>query len=130
MKRSPQLDLPPIRIRRNGDQLWLQLRRVLRNAIASGALAPGSRLPSSRVMARRLRVSRNTVLAAYESLSAEGLLSGHIGSGTRVCARSAALVRLLAASEPDSVQRLRESDFPLEAVAFDDPDGHAVYMHD
>ena len=130
MKRSPKLDLPPIRIRRKDDQLWHQLCCALRRAIASGALAPGSRLPSSRILARKLKLSRNTVLPAYESLSAEGLINGRVGSGTRVCARSARFVRLLAATDTGRIRRLRESGFPLQTVEFDDPDAHPIYLHD
>jgi GntR family transcriptional regulator / MocR family aminotransferase len=129
MKRSPKLDLPPIMVRRHGRQLPEQLCRALRSAIATGALAPGSRLPSSRVLARMLGVSRNTVLVAYETLSSEGLITGRVGSGTLVCAQSGLLLRLLAASSPDRLGRLRESGFPLRRVAFRDPDGHAFYLH-
>ena len=129
MKRSPKLDLPSITVHRNGQQLPEQIYRALRNAIASGALASGSRLPASRILARMLGVSRNTVLAAYETLSLEGLITARTGSGTRVCANPASLVRTLAASSPEHVRRLRESGFPLDQHAFRDPDGHAVYVH-
>jgi GntR family transcriptional regulator / MocR family aminotransferase len=129
MKRSPHLTLPRIAVRHNGQPLPQQLCRALRRAIASGALAPASRLPASRVMARMLGVSRNTVLAAYETLSLEGLIRGRVGSGTRVCTQARWLVRLLAASDPERIRRLRESGFPLDVVAFRDPDGHALYLH-
>src|SRR5579864_4484160 len=129
MKRSPHLSLPPIAVQRNGQALPQQLCRALREAIASGALPPASRLPGSRIMARMLGVSRNTVLAAYETLSVEGLITGRGGSGTRVCVQPASLVRLFAACHPDRLRRLRESGFPLEPATFGDPDGHAVYVH-
>ena len=129
MKRSPHLALPPIAVHRNGQALPLRVCCALREAIASGALPPGSRLPGSRIMARMLGVSRNTVLAAYETLSIEGLITGRVGSGTRVCGQPALLVPLFAASHPDRLRRLRESGFPLEPVAFRDTDGHAVYIH-
>jgi GntR family transcriptional regulator/MocR family aminotransferase len=69
--------------------LHVQLYRSLRRAIRAGQLPAGSRLPSSRVLAERIGVSRNTVLNAYESLHADGLLIGRIGAGTRVAATAA-----------------------------------------
>lgn len=129
MKRSPQLALPPISVRRNRAQhLPEQVAHALREAIASGALAPASRLPASRVMARMLGVSRNTVLAAYELLDLEGLIAGRVGSGTRVCAKSEVVAKLIAAG-PKRSQRLRESGFPMNSVKSRDPDGHALYIH-
>jgi GntR family transcriptional regulator/MocR family aminotransferase len=53
----------------------------LRDRILRGGLPPGSRLPSSRRLAADLGVSRNTVLAAYEALKAEGYLVARTGSG-------------------------------------------------
>ncbi|MDA0997591.1 MAG: PLP-dependent aminotransferase family protein [Proteobacteria bacterium] len=61
-------------------QIFDQIRR----AILTGRLVPGRRLPSSRVLADELGVSRNTVLAAFDQLLAEGYTEGRIGSGTRV----------------------------------------------
>ena len=61
-----------------------ELYRHLRARILSGQLTPGSRLPSSRALATQMGVSRNTVLAAYEQLWAEGYLEGRLGSGTYV----------------------------------------------
>ena len=46
----------------------------LREAILSGRLAPGMRLPASRSLAASLKIARNTVLFAYEQLTAEGCL--------------------------------------------------------
>jgi GntR family transcriptional regulator/MocR family aminotransferase len=56
----------------------------LRNAILDGRLQPGLKLPASRQLASVLGVSRNTVLAAYDLLAAEGYLVGRAGDGTYV----------------------------------------------
>jgi GntR family transcriptional regulator/MocR family aminotransferase len=64
--------------------LHRQLYHALREAVLHGRLASGMRLPSTRDLARELSVSRNTVLAAFEQLLAEGYLSGRVGSGTYV----------------------------------------------
>ena len=64
--------------------LYRQLYDGLREAILEGRLKPGARLPSSRGLAADLNVGRNTVVSAYEQLTAEGYLDSHIGAGTRV----------------------------------------------
>ena len=64
--------------------LFRQLYARLKEAILHGRLAPGTRLPATRELARQLQVSRQTVLAAYEQLTAEGYLRGGVGQGTFV----------------------------------------------
>lgn len=51
-----------------------RLYHCLRDAILRGHLKAGMQLPGSRSLAAELRVSRNTVLYAYEQLVTEGLL--------------------------------------------------------
>jgi GntR family transcriptional regulator/MocR family aminotransferase len=76
-----------LRLDRDGaDPLRVQLERELREAIRSGRLAPGERLPSSRKLADELGVSRGLVLECYSQLQAEGYLTSHTGSATRVAA--------------------------------------------
>jgi GntR family transcriptional regulator/MocR family aminotransferase len=58
-----------------------QIRRAIARAIASGEMAAGSRAPGSRALAERLGVSRNTVLLAYQHLTADGFLAGRERSG-------------------------------------------------
>jgi len=64
-----------------------QIYRQLHDAVLDGRLRPGEVLPSSRELAGQLRVSRNTVTAAYERLIAEAYLIGRAGAGTFVNAR-------------------------------------------
>lgn len=64
--------------------LQQQLYRSLREAIRSGQLSAGSRLVPSRQLASAVGVSRNTVIAAYEQLCAEGYAESRAGSGTFV----------------------------------------------
>jgi GntR family transcriptional regulator/MocR family aminotransferase len=63
--------------------------RQIRSAILDGRIRGGEALPPTRELARRLAVSRNTVSAAYDQLTAEGFLIGRVGSGTFVRAGSA-----------------------------------------
>lgn len=63
-----------------------QLYVSLRGQILEGRLRAGSRLPASRTLAQELGVGRNTVIAAYDALLAEGYLEARSGSGTWVAA--------------------------------------------
>jgi GntR family transcriptional regulator / MocR family aminotransferase len=63
---------------------YRQLYEGIREAILTGRLGPGARLPSTRVLATETGSGRNTVIAAYEQLVAEGYLEGRVGAGTRV----------------------------------------------
>src|SRR4029077_3841522 len=63
-----------------------QLSDELRRAVIEGRVRPGIRLPSTRLTAEELGVARNTVIAAYEQLVAEGYLEPRRGSGTFVAA--------------------------------------------
>ena len=63
-----------------------QLYKGIKGLILAGVLRPGARLPASRILARELEVSRNTVLAAFDQLLAEGFTEARPGAGTRVSA--------------------------------------------
>ena len=64
--------------------LATRLARAITADIRRGRLPAGERLPGSRTLAARLGLHRNTVLAAYRDLVAEGWLVGEPGRGTRV----------------------------------------------
>ncbi|WP_020671670.1 PLP-dependent aminotransferase family protein [Amycolatopsis nigrescens] len=61
-----------------------QIYRQIRAAILDGRLRPGETLTPTRELAERLAVSRNTVSAAYDQLTAEGFLTATVGAGTFV----------------------------------------------
>jgi GntR family transcriptional regulator/MocR family aminotransferase len=71
---------------RGSRQLLRALHSQLRAAIVDGRLKPGLRLPPTREMASLYRISRNTVVAAYDLLLTEGYLSAQRGAGTFVAA--------------------------------------------
>ncbi len=81
----------------SGTPYYRQLYDGVRRAILSGILPAGTRLPSTRTLAAELRVSRTTMVTAFEQLLAEGYLEGKIGSGTFV-----------AKSLPDDLLSVRE----------------------
>lgn len=70
--------------RENETSLFQQIYEGLRQAILSNRLQVGVRLPSSRLLAKELKVARNTVMAVYDQLIAEGYLQGKSRTGTFV----------------------------------------------
>jgi DNA-binding transcriptional regulator YhcF (GntR family) len=102
--------------------LYLQLRDGLRRMILNHSLPQGAKLPSTRALAKNLAISRNTVVNAYEALAAEGLVTGAIGSGTRVAASICRRRRL------DLRSVLRDSHFPTNPVPLCDPDGNPLLI--
>jgi DNA-binding transcriptional regulator YhcF (GntR family) len=105
--------------RRRGEPLALQIVRQVEEAIAAGQAAPGAQLPSTRALARALRISRNTVLTAYDELKARGLIRGRQGAGMRVTA--AARVRGF-----DVRGVVREAHYPSRTIRVLDPDGNPI----
>lgn len=61
-----------------------QVRRGVRDLIATGALRAGDRLPALRQLAGDLGLAVGTVARAYAELEEEGLLVSRRGAGTRV----------------------------------------------
>ncbi|TLG05811.1 PLP-dependent aminotransferase family protein [Nocardia cyriacigeorgica] len=64
--------------------LYVLLAGRIRRLIDDGDLPPGGLLPPDRLFAKQLAVGRNTVVAAYDLLAAEGRIVRRQGSGTRV----------------------------------------------
>jgi GntR family transcriptional regulator/MocR family aminotransferase len=81
--------LPPLDPK-SAELLQRQIYRHLRAAILEGRLSVGSHLPGSRTLAAHFNVSRNTVIAALDQLTAEGYVESHRGSGTRIAVPPAA----------------------------------------
>ncbi|HLI94576.1 MAG TPA: PLP-dependent aminotransferase family protein [Candidatus Baltobacteraceae bacterium] len=76
-----ELTLPP---QASDTATYEWLYQVLRTEILEGRLRGGTRLPSSRDLAKRYRLSRGTIVNAFELLKSEGYLRGSTGSGTFV----------------------------------------------
>jgi len=64
--------------------LYRRIYLRLKEAIEDGVLSAGTRLPSTRTLAQDLKVSRNTVAAAFDQLHADGYLNQRVGDGTYV----------------------------------------------
>jgi GntR family transcriptional regulator/MocR family aminotransferase len=85
--------------------LQAQLFDQLREFVLDGRLAPGMRLPSTRELAAALSIARNTVMAVYERLGAEGYVEARHGAGAFV-----------STTLPESALRgLRREPVPIDA---------------
>ena len=74
---------PPIQIDVDSAiPVYRQIADGVRAAAEAGRLRAGQRLPATRHLARRLGVNRQTVVAAYEQLAADGFVESHTGKGT------------------------------------------------
>jgi GntR family transcriptional regulator / MocR family aminotransferase len=64
--------------------IFTQIARAVAEDIRRGRLRPGALMPGTRALASTLGVHRNTVIAAYAELIAEGWLATESGRGTFV----------------------------------------------
>lgn len=70
--------------RTSAEPMHRQIYGSLRRYILSGQIPSQTLLPSTRSLAEDLNVGRNTVIAAYDQLLAEGFIEARAGSGTWV----------------------------------------------
>lgn len=63
------------------DPIFEQIAFQVKGAIARGELSPGDRLPSVRDLARSVSVNPNTIVKAYDVLTAEGVIVRRQGAG-------------------------------------------------
>jgi len=68
----------------SGVPAYRWLYEQLRTAILDGQLRPGARLPATRDLAEAYKLSRTTIITAFEQLKSEGYVEGRTGSGTYV----------------------------------------------
>ena len=61
--------------------IYEQIYEFIKNEIKNAHILPDTKLPSTRSLAQSLKVSRTTVVNAYEQLLAEGYLKSRAGSG-------------------------------------------------
>jgi GntR family transcriptional regulator / MocR family aminotransferase len=96
--------------------LYVRIARALAGDVRRGRLRPGERLPGSRSLSGALGVHRNTVLAAYAELVAEGWVVARPGGGTFVSELiPEARARRFSARAPSRVGLPAEPAFPLRA---------------
>jgi GntR family transcriptional regulator / MocR family aminotransferase len=120
--RPPTLLVPRLVLERASP---VALSRQLRVQLAAAvrASAAGTRLPSTRLLARLLGVSRNTVLAAYDELAADGLIEGRRGAAMVVSAGGT-----LPPDPVGALVLLREAGYPARSVGLADADGNPLLL--
>jgi DNA-binding GntR family transcriptional regulator len=124
--RRRELSVPSIVLDRiSRVPLHRQIHRQIAECIRGGAIHDQARLPSTRLLARLLGVSRNTVLAAYDDLAADGLIRGETGAGMRVNgtvpSRSGMFFGL--------GQVIRSANYPARVLEIADPDENPIYLN-
>src|SRR5437867_2017812 len=70
----------------NDTPVFLRIARAITDEVRRGRLRAGAPLPGTRLLASSLGVHRNTVLAAYRELAAEGWVTTEPARGTFVSA--------------------------------------------
>lgn len=75
------VELTPFLQRELSEPLYSQLYYWIKKEIEEGRLLPGIKMPSVRQLSTHLKVSRNTVEAAYQQLQSEGYLESVPKSG-------------------------------------------------
>jgi GntR family transcriptional regulator/MocR family aminotransferase len=65
----------------SGISLQAQIRQSIVELILNYSILPGDKLPSSRMLSQQLKVSRNTVILAYQALVDTGYLQPRERSG-------------------------------------------------
>jgi GntR family transcriptional regulator/MocR family aminotransferase len=70
--------------RKDSQSLYQRIYTLIKEAILNNDIPEATILPSTRIMANELRVSRSTIIKAYELLTMEGYADSLVGSGHRV----------------------------------------------
>ena len=94
--------------------LYIQIKNQIQSMILHEVLPDGIRLPSTRKLAKDLGVTRSTIVAAYNELSAEKLVESHVGEGTSVSRKKLAIDE-------------REDVFPLDWSRYYSISSQSIY---
>ncbi|ESQ90853.1 GntR family transcriptional regulator [Asticcacaulis sp. AC460] len=87
--------------------LYMQLQKVLRDAIVGRIISPEAAIPPERDLAEEFGVSRLTVRKAVDGLVTEGLITRRRGAGTFVAARVEKSFSKLSSFSEDMISRGR-----------------------
>lgn len=66
------------------EPIYIQIKKYLEEMISKGLLPHNSKLPSTRELSSILKVSRNSIVSAYEELKSDGTIYSVSGKGTFV----------------------------------------------
>ncbi len=76
---------PDVRRGAGASAMFVQVAAAISDDIRRGVLRGGDRLPSTRTLAAQFTVNRNTIVAAYDELVAQGWVATRGPRGTFVC---------------------------------------------
>lgn len=68
----------------SNEAIYIQIKKYIKDMISKGMITKESKLPSTRELSKILKVSRNSVIAAYQDLESEDILYTIKGKGTFV----------------------------------------------
>lgn len=71
-------------VQTEGQPIYLQIMRYIKQGLAAGTIADGEELPSRRALSALLTVNPNTIQKAYRLLEEEGLVQSHAGAKSYV----------------------------------------------
>ncbi|AGK54166.1 MocR-like pyridoxine biosynthesis transcription factor PdxR [Bacillus sp. 1NLA3E] len=94
------VELTPFLNKKLPESLYSQLYHWIKKEIEEGRLLPGMKMPSIRQLTTHLKVSRNTVEAAYQQLQSEGYLESVPKSGIWVAEIEKPLLHPLEVEHP------------------------------
>jgi GntR family transcriptional regulator/MocR family aminotransferase len=94
------VELTPFLNKELPESLYSQLYQWIKKEIEEGRLLPGMKMPSIRQLTTHLKVSRNTVEAAYQQLQSEGYLESVPKSGIWVAEIEKPLLHPLEVEHP------------------------------
>ncbi|MBQ3420459.1 MAG: winged helix-turn-helix transcriptional regulator, partial [Romboutsia sp.] len=66
----------------NNEPIYIQIKNHIVDMISKGLIPDKSKLPSTRELSSLIKVSRNSVILAYEELKSEGYIYSISGKGT------------------------------------------------
>ncbi len=75
------IEITPLLDKQGRNPLYSQLYIYIKEQIESGSISEGAKLPSIRKLSQYLKISKNTVEAAYQQLLAEGYLESKRRNG-------------------------------------------------
>ncbi|GGG01963.1 PLP-dependent aminotransferase family protein [Paenibacillus aceti] len=101
----------------------IQVKEYVKRLIIKGALQADQKLPSTREMSGLLKVSRNTVIAAYEGLADDGFTYAIPGKGSYVAAMVGQLAEDMGGADGSSTWQIdwkaRMNEYATSAVELD-----------
>ena len=74
--------------------IYLQIRRYIKQGIASGVIGDQEEIPSRRALSALLGVNPNTIQKAYHLLEEEGVISSRSGAKSYTCVKEGTVERL------------------------------------